>query len=100
MQSLFLGCCTIQVFFSVESSYFRFRMKKMRDFPGWEKWKTQNLEGMECKVSIQRKDNSIILKTVNLGISIENITTIEEETDKVYAALTGDRIALTDIRLE
>ncbi len=79
----------------------RFRMKKMRDFPGWEKWKSQNLEGMECMVSIQRKDNnSIILKTENLGISIENITTIEEEADKVYAALTGDRIALTDIRLE
>ena len=34
-------------FFSVESSYFLSRMKKMRDFPGWEKWKTQNLEGME-----------------------------------------------------
>ncbi|OON86987.1 hypothetical protein BXO88_05440 [Oribacterium sp. C9] len=41
-----------------------------------------------------------IIKTENLGISIESTTTIKEETEKVYAALTGDRIALTDIRLE
>ncbi len=78
----------------------KFRMKKSRDFPGWEKWKSVNLEGMECKVELSKKSNSITLKTENLGISIENTTTIKDESEKVYAALTGDRIALTDIRLE
>ncbi len=78
----------------------KFRMKKTRDFPGWDKWKSLNREGMECKVLITKKGNSIILKTENLGISIENITTINDGSDKIYAALTGDRVALTDIRLE
>jgi hypothetical protein len=78
----------------------RFRMKKSRDFPGWEKWKSINREGMECEVSIVRKGERIILKTDNLGIGIENITTVNDESEKVYAALTGDRVALTDIRLE
>ena len=34
-----------------------------------------------------------------LGISIENLTTINDGNDTVYVALTGDQVALTDIRI-
>lgn len=74
-------------------------MKKKPDFPGWEVWKEINRRGMECEVSIERKGNRIMLKTENLGIFIENTTTITNIPDKVYAALTGDQVALTDIRV-
>ena len=35
----------------------------------------------------------------HIGISIENTTTLNEEGARVFAALTGDQVALTDIRL-
>ncbi|MBO4337322.1 MAG: HD domain-containing protein [Lachnospiraceae bacterium] len=77
----------------------RFVMKKSDDFPGWEAWKEKNREGIECEISLRRKKNSIVLKTRTLGISIENTTTLIDEKAKVYIALTGDQVALTDIRI-
>ncbi len=77
----------------------RFVMKKTEDFPGWDKWKEINKEGMECEVSIERKGDRIMLKTENLGISIENATTVTDEKSKVYISLSGDQVALTDIRI-
>ena len=76
-----------------------FTMKKKDNFPGWEDWKEQNKEGVECEVTFERKGNTIITTTENLGIYIENTTIIKENPGKVYVALTGDRVALTDIRL-
>ena len=74
-------------------------MKKKPDFPGWQTWKDINGNGLECEVNIERKGSRIILKTENLGISIENTTVISDIPDKIYASITGDRVALTDIRV-
>ena len=41
----------------------------------------------------------MILRTSNLGIYIENTTTGIDPAKKVYLALTGDLVALTDIRI-
>ncbi len=48
-------------------------MKKPPEFPGWEKWKE---------------------------INIENITTVTDDKSTVYVALSGDQVALTDIRID
>ncbi|MBR6328499.1 MAG: HD domain-containing protein [Lachnospiraceae bacterium] len=82
-----------------EAAQNRFIMKRGENFPGWDQWKAANLEGMECEVSVERKGNRIFLKTENLGIKVENTTTLFEPVDKVYIALTGDQVALTDIRI-
>ena len=74
-------------------------MKKRDRFPGWEEWKRRNKDGMECEILISKKGNSIVTTTENLGIRIENTTTINENPSKVYVALTGDRCVLTDIRV-
>lgn len=78
----------------------RFVMKRSDAFPGWEKWKKTNKKGMEVRVSIDKKGSQILFKTENLGISIENTTRIYELPETVYVALTGDQVALTDIRIE
>ncbi len=78
----------------------RFVMKKTEDFPGWDAWRKANKEGMNCEVLLEKKGNQVFLKTENLGISIENTTILKEEHAKVYAALTGDQVALTDIRVK
>ena len=77
-----------------------FSMKKTKSFPGWDDWKEALKEGVECEVVFERKGNQIRTVTENLGVYIENITTISESFNKVYVALTGDRCALTDIRVK
>nr|MCR5754086.1 HD domain-containing protein [Acetatifactor sp.] len=77
----------------------KFSMKKKDTFPGWEVWKEKNKEGMECCVRFLKKGNKITLNTENLGLAIENTTILKEGAREVYAALTGDQVALTDIRI-
>ena len=79
--------------------FFKFSIKKKEEFPGWEKWKKVNQKGMDCEVSLEKRSDKIIMKTENLGISIENTTILKGEKAKVYVALTGDQVALTDIRI-
>lgn|GEM_PF-1913955 len=77
----------------------KFVMKKLTVFPGWDVWKETNKVGLECSVSITKKGGKITLVTENLGIAIENVTTILDASKDVYVALTGDEVALTDIRI-
>jgi len=76
-----------------------FSMKKTENFPGWDEWKQRNAEGVECELTFEKKGNKISFRTETLGIKIENVTTITDDTRKIYVALTGDECALTDIRV-
>ncbi len=69
------------------------------DFCGWNAWKDANKEGYDCTVSIRKEGNRIVTTTENKGISIKNITTIENLTGELYVALTGDQCAITNIRI-
>ncbi|MCR4807151.1 MAG: HD domain-containing protein [Lachnospiraceae bacterium] len=76
-----------------------FIMKKTGDFKGWDDWKVRNKEGLECELEFSRKGRKLTMTTSNLGIDITNITTISDGPDEVYISLTGDEVALTDIRV-
>ena len=76
----------------------RFIMKRKDSFPGWDEWKKVNSNGMDCELSVERKGDQVVFKTENLGVSIENITTLKDKNVTVYMSLTGDQVALTDIR--
>ncbi|MCR5791698.1 MAG: HD domain-containing protein [Lachnospiraceae bacterium] len=78
----------------------KFSMKKKEDFPGWETWKEKNKEGMEYRVFFEKKGNKISLATKNLGIEIEDTLVLKDSAKEVYVALTGDQVALTDIRIK
>ncbi len=78
----------------------RFVVKKTDAFPGWPAWQEANKEGLNCEVFFERKGGQIVMKTETLGISLENTTTLNDEHDRVYVAITGDQVALTDIRIE
>ncbi len=69
-------------------------------FPGWNEWKAAFKKGVDCEVSIHREGNQITVVTENLGVAIKCITTIHDEDQDVYAALTGDECAITDIHVE
>ncbi len=74
--------------------------EKGKDFTGWDSWKKLNRKGFECTVNFTRLKNRIITETENGGISITNITTLLDKNKDVYVAITGDQVALTDIRIK
>ena len=74
-------------------------VNKLENFISWEKWKADNKEGREYKVSAQRAGRQVTLKASNSSIEIINVTTINEETEKVYLAVTGDQCVIENIRL-
>lgn len=74
-------------------------INRTSEFSGWNEWKSRLLEGIDCEVSIRREGNRIVVVTENLGIAIRCVTTIQDEVSNVFAALTGDQCALTDIRV-
>ena len=78
----------------------RFNMKRTSLFPGWDKWKEKNKRGVEYEVSFSKKGKQITLSSDNLGIVIENTTILPDNAGDVYFAITGDQVAITDIRLE
>ena len=69
------------------------------NFPGWNTWKDVNKRGMDCMVTIRRDGNRVAAETENLGILINSLTTINDDVSDLYAALTGDQCALTNIRI-
>ncbi len=68
------------------------------DFVGWDVWKENNKKGYDCRVVFEKKSNRIVMTTENFGIFIRNTTYITGNKE-VYAAITGDQVALTDIRI-
>ena len=68
-------------------------------FPGWEKWKSRQKDGIDCSIVLRREGDSVVLRTENLGISIHSVVTVRGFTGEIYAALTGDQCAITDIHI-
>ena len=68
-------------------------------FPGWNAWKDANKQGLDWEVLIRRSSNCVEMETETLGISIFSKSTIRDEADDLYIALTGDQCALTDIHV-
>ncbi|MBR6237993.1 MAG: HD-GYP domain-containing protein [Lachnospiraceae bacterium] len=72
----------------------------MRDnFKGWDEWKKANKKGFDCTVSFKRDGNKIVTTTDNFGIGLNITTTILDDAEDVYVSLSGDQVALTNIRI-
>lgn len=89
------GECT----FNEELVDSHFQMKKTDEFPGWEAWKTANKRGGECSVEIQYKLGKVIVHSENIGIVINDEIKLKDASKKIYVSITGDQVALTDIRV-
>ena len=49
--------------------------------------------------NIQIDGNRIIASTENAGISVKSTTDVKIEVPEIYVSLTGDQVALTNIRV-
>lgn len=75
-------------------------LKKKDAFKGWDAWKEYNKQGFDSHVTIEKVHNGEYkVRTENMGLDIETTTSIKENVDKVYATLTGDEVALTNIHV-
>ncbi|MCR4787699.1 MAG: HD-GYP domain-containing protein [Lachnospiraceae bacterium] len=77
----------------------RLIINKGEEFTDWEDWKKMNKEGFECTISFKREGDTITTYTENMGISIKITTKILKQAEDVYVALSGDQVALTNIRI-
>ncbi len=71
-----------------------------QEFTNWDSWKDINKAGLDVTAYIERNGNQVTLKTKNVGIDIDNVTTINDTPAKIYIALTGDQCAITNIRFK
>ncbi|MEE3468485.1 MAG: HD-GYP domain-containing protein [Eubacterium sp.] len=78
----------------------RLTIVQNEEFTNWNSWKENNKKGYDSEIEIERKENTVIVSTENFGLSIMNVTRITEEIDDVYVALSGDQVALTNIRIK
>ena len=69
------------------------------DFAGWDAWKAANKKGYDCTINFKRDGNKVVAYTENVGISVKTTTEIKIDVDEIYVALSGDQIALTNIRI-
>ena len=69
------------------------------DFGNWDTLKKRNREGIDYEVYISKTGNRITVNSDNGGIVLFTTTDINMDVDNVYLALTGDQVAITDIRI-
>ncbi len=74
-------------------------VNKEEDFEGWETWKEKQKQGVDCRVTIRIRDNTVTVHTYNEGVRLKDVTRIDTPTPKIYAALSGDQCALTGIKI-
>lgn len=85
---------------SAEYATNKFTIDKIDDYYNWNDWKAKNKSGMDCTLSFRRKGNVITFKTENAGISITNVTTVNEDNGDIFVAISGDQCAITNIRIK
>ena len=73
--------------------------EQTKDFGGWNHWKEKNKEGQDCELFIKIQSGQINISAEYCGLSIHSITTVTDDIPKLYAALTGDQCAITNIRI-
>ena len=68
-------------------------------FTDWNTWKKLNKQGMDFEVLFRREGNKVTMTTENAGIFIADTLTVNYDVPEIYAAITGDQIAVTNIHI-
>ncbi len=70
-----------------------------KGFTDWDAWKEFNRQGYDVLITFRVDGNRITVQTENGGISVRNTITANTGGKKICAAITGDQVALTGIRI-
>ena len=75
-------------------------VSKNDGFEGWDAWKKYNMAGFDCTVAFAVDGRKITVSTENAGIMVKMTAVMPENINgTIYAALTGDQVAITNIRI-
>ena len=75
-------------------------VSKLDGFEDWDIWKSKNREGFDCTINVHRIGNQVTIYTIDNFIEFKNTINItDENVHNLYLALTGDQVALTNIRI-
>jgi hypothetical protein len=74
--------------------------RQTSDFKSWNSWLEQNKQGLDCVVGIRKEGGKVVMQTEAAGIAIISSTNVQDGTDDLYLAITGDQCAVTDIRIK
>lgn len=74
-------------------------VNKLDNFTDWNNWKEMNKAGQDCELLFHLEQGSVTITTEYCGLSLRSVTTIADEMPRIFAALTGDQCALTNIRI-
>ncbi|MCR4640131.1 HD-GYP domain-containing protein [Ruminococcus sp.] len=77
----------------------RVHVSKLDTFTDWNDFKAKNKEGQDCELFFKIKKGQIDIASDFCGLSIRSVTTVTDEVPKLYAALTGDQCAITNIHI-
>lgn len=74
-------------------------VEKDGEYEDAAEWKKKSMNGYGSIVHFSRGRKRITVTTTNLGISLRCTIELKKSAKKVYAALTGDQVALTNIMI-
>jgi len=77
----------------------KLNVTKTETFEGWDAWKQYNQEGFDATVKFKVEGNEITVITENAGILLQNTAILTDIDKVVYTAITGDQVAITNIRI-
>ncbi len=72
--------------------------EKNSDFHGWDAWKEYNKAGYDTDVTFAVDGNMITVMTENAGVSVRHTVMLNNIEGPIYTAITGDQVAITNIR--
>ena len=70
------------------------------NFTDWDAWKKLNMDGYDTVVTFKVKGNRITVVTENGGVAVSFTAILTGVGGKVYTAVTGDQVALTNVRIK
>lgn len=74
-------------------------INKSMEFGDWSSWKENNKRGVDGTISISQNGNSLVITTENSGLTCVSQATLPDTANGLYAVLTGDQCAITNIRI-
>jgi energy-coupling factor transport system substrate-specific component len=77
----------------------RIAVEKSGEYEDAAEWKKKSMKGYGSMVHFSRSRKKIVVSTSNLGIELRCTIELKKNIKNVYAALTGDQCALTNIMI-
>lgn len=78
---------------------YQYESQRNPEWKSWKSWLAANKEGTACTVTAVRFGKYVMIRMENTGIVVSTITTLPEEAEDVYFALSGERCMMSRFKV-